>query len=122
MPYHLEVHNPATGDHWTLWVSPEERILAQAEAQGIPLPFSCAHGICTTCAAKIIHGEVAQPHAFGISQELKDQGYALLCVSYPRSDLRVELQDEDEVYDLQFGSSFPKNPREAQPGLPLDLE
>jgi len=27
------------------------------------------------------------------------KGYALLCVSYPRSDLEVETQDEDEVYE-----------------------
>lgn len=34
------------------------------------------------------------------------QGYALLCVAYPDSDLEVELQDPEEVYEMQFGKSF----------------
>src|SRR3712207_8214543 len=33
------------------------------------------------------------------SPKLRDKGYALLCVSYPRSDIEVETQDEDEVYE-----------------------
>jgi ferredoxin len=119
MHYQLEVHDPTTGNHWSLTVRDDERLLAQAQEQGVMLPFSCAHGVCTTCAVRVTQGQVNQPHAFGISQELKDQGYALLCVSYPCSDLRVELQDEDEVYDLQFGRSFPKT---APEGLPLELE
>lgn len=36
------------------------------------------------------------------------QGYALLCVAYPDSDLEVELQDPEEVYMLQFGKQFAK--------------
>ena len=39
----------------------------------------------------------------GISLELQQQGYALLCVSYPRSDLKIETEKEDQVYHLQFG-------------------
>jgi len=38
-----------------------------------------------------------------VSPELQKQGYALLCVSYPRSDLKIETEKEDEVYELQFG-------------------
>lgn len=30
------------------------------------------------------------------------QGYALLCVGFPTSDLEVETQDEDEVTILVF--------------------
>ena len=44
--------------------------------------------------------------SLGISAELKEAGYALMCVGYPRSDLVLETVEEDEVYDLQFGSSF----------------
>jgi ferredoxin len=39
----------------------------------------------------------------GVSPELQKQGYALLCVAYPRSDLKVETEKEDIVYQLQFG-------------------
>jgi len=84
----------------------------------VKLPFSCRNGACTTCAVRIRRGEVYQPEAMGLSQNLRDQGYALLCVSYPRSDLEVETQDEDEVYELQFGRYFAKG--KVQFGLPLD--
>ena len=44
--------------------------------------------------------------ALGVSQELKERGFALMCVGYPRSDLVLETVGDDEVYDLQFGESF----------------
>ena len=44
--------------------------------------------------------------ALGVSQELKERGFALMCVGYPRSDMVLETVSEDEVYDLQFGESF----------------
>jgi ferredoxin len=98
---------------------PEDRyILQTAEEQGVELPFSCRNGACTSCAVRILAGEVEQPEAMGLSPKLKQQGYALLCVSYPRSDLEVETQDEDEVYELQFGRYFGKG--KVRFGLPLD--
>jgi len=54
----------------------------------------------------------------GLSPALRDRGYALLCVSYAESDLVVETQDEDEVYELQFGRYFGKG--KVRRGLPLD--
>lgn len=45
---------------------------------------------------------VASPgQALGISEELKQQGYALMCVGFPRSDCVLQTVEEDEVYDLQ---------------------
>jgi ferredoxin len=100
---------------------PEDRyILHTAEKQNAILPFSCRNGACTACAVKIISGELEQPEAMGLSPKLKEDGYALLCVSYPRSDLVVETQDEDEVYELQFGRYFAKG--KVIFGLPLDEE
>ena len=74
--------------------------------QDADIPCSCLNGCCTTCAVKIISGEVDQNEALGLLKEMRDQDYALLCVSYPKSDIECVLQDEDEVYVKQFGSSF----------------
>lgn len=116
--YKIQIHNRQTGTHHTVQVPDDRYILQAAENQGVKLPFACRNGACTTCAVRIRRGEVYQPEAMGLSQNLRDQGYALLCVSYPRSDLEVETQDEDEVYELQFGRYFAKG--KVQFGLPLD--
>ncbi|MBD2344502.1 2Fe-2S iron-sulfur cluster-binding protein [Anabaena subtropica] len=114
----IRVHDRATGKEYTLQVPEDRYILHTAEQQGVELPFSCRNGACTTCAVKVFSGEIYQPEAVGLSLELRRQGYALLCVSYARSDLEVETQDEDEVYELQFGRYFARGRVKA--GLPLD--
>ncbi len=116
----IRVRDRNTGTTHVVRVPENHYILHSAEEQGVTLPFSCRNGACTACAVRIISGELEQPEAMGISPELKKQGYALLCVSYPRSDLEVETQDEDEVYELQFGRYFAKG--RVRFGLPLDEE
>jgi len=81
----------------------DQTVLSAAEAAGVPVPSSCCSGVCTTCAARITDGTVHQPDAMGVKAELQAAGYALLCVSYPRSDLRVLAGQEDALYEAQFG-------------------
>jgi ferredoxin len=114
----IRVHDRATGRVHTLQVPEDRYILHTAEQQGVELPFSCRNGACTTCAVRVISGEIYQPEAIGLSPALRRKGYALLCVSYARSDVEVETQDEDEVYELQFGQYFARGKVKA--GLPLD--
>jgi ferredoxin len=83
---------------------PEDRkILEVAEEKNLGLPNSCNAGVCTTCAGKILSGEVEQSEGMGVSPELQKEGYVLLCMAYPRSDLKIETEKEDEVYQRQFG-------------------
>ena len=81
----------------------DQTVLAAAEAAGIALPNSCCSGVCTTCAARLRSGTVHQPDAMGVKAELQQEGYALLCVSFPRSDLEVLGGQEDALYEAQFG-------------------
>ncbi|WP_315858039.1 2Fe-2S iron-sulfur cluster-binding protein [Cyanobium sp. HWJ4-Hawea] len=81
----------------------DQTVLAAAEAAGVPLPSSCCSGVCTTCAALISQGQVHQPDAMGVKKELQEQGFALLCVSLPRSDLQLKAGQEDALYEAQFG-------------------
>jgi ferredoxin len=46
---------------------------------------------------------VEQGEGMGLSPELQKEGYALLCVSYPRSNIKLESGKEDAVYQRQFG-------------------
>jgi len=116
--YQLKIRDRQKGTEHLVMVPEDEYILQNVEKQGIELPFSCRNGACTACAVRVLEGEIHQPEAMGLSPKLKEKGYALLCVSYPRSDLVVETQDEDEVYELQFGRYFARG--KVIFGLPLD--
>jgi ferredoxin len=106
--YQIKIHDRQTDTHHQVNVPSDRYILHSAENQGLELPFSCRNGACTACAVRVKSGHLSQPEAMGLSPELQSQGYALLCVSYACSDLEVETQDEDEVYQLQFGRYFAK--------------
>lgn len=96
------VINHRDTDH-TIQVAEDQTILQAALDAGIELPNSCNAGVCTTCAGQILEGEVEQGEGMGISPDLQKEGFALLCVAYPRSDLKIETDKEDYVYDRQFG-------------------
>jgi ferredoxin len=99
--YKVELHHQ--GEVHIIDVPEDKQILRAAFAAGIDLPTSCNAGVCTTCAAKLITGEIEQSGGMGVSPDLQAQGYVLLCVAYPRSDLKIETEKEDDLYELQFG-------------------
>lgn len=102
------------------WVPQGAYILRSFEEQGDPLPFSCRNGCCTACAVRVLSGSIDQREALGLSRELRSRGYGLLCVARATGPLEVETQDEDEVYELQFGRHFGRG--RIRPGLPLEEE
>jgi ferredoxin len=116
----VTIHHRQTGRRYTVEVPEDRYILQSAESQGVELPFACRNGACTTCAVRLLQGTVEQPEAMGLSPDLRQRGYALLCVSYPRGPIEAETQDEDEVYELQFGRYFGKG--RIRRGLPLEDE
>lgn len=101
--YTVEIQHQ--GKTHILEVSEDQKILQVAEEAGIDLPNSCNAGVCTTCAAQILEGTVEQSEGMGVSPELQNEGYVLLCIAYPRSDLKIESGKEEIVYQRQFGKS-----------------
>lgn len=101
--YTVEIHHQ--GSTHTFTVPEDKTVLAAAQDAGLDLPFSCSAGVCTTCAALITEGKVDQTEGMGVSPEMQEEGYALLCVAYPRSNLVLETEKEDVVYQRQFGQS-----------------
>ena len=74
-------------------------MLHEAEEQGLLLPWACRMGCCTSCAVRVLAGDLHQPQALGVSAGLRRQGYALMCVAYPRSDAVLEVV-EVRTYDI----------------------
>jgi ferredoxin len=73
----------------TIEVGEGERVLAAGLRAGVPLASDCRKGICKTCMARV-EGLIDQEDAWQISDDELAQGFALLCVGRPRSDLRIE--------------------------------
>jgi len=99
--YKVEISHLGTTQ--TIEVREDQTILQAAYDAGIDLPSSCNAGVCTTCAAQLSQGSVEQGEGLGLSPDLQKEGYALLCVAYPRSDIKLESGKEEVVYQRQFG-------------------
>jgi len=62
-----------------------EPILDAALKQGADLPFACKGGVCCTCKAKLVEGEVDMEVHWGLEHEEIEQGYILTCQSHPKT-------------------------------------
>lgn len=65
-------------------------ILDSARAAGLPAPFACKAGVCATCRARVVTGEVEMAARYGLTDEEVASGYVLTCQSVPKRD-GVEL-------------------------------
>jgi ring-1,2-phenylacetyl-CoA epoxidase subunit PaaE len=61
-------------------------ILESVQAAGLPAPYACKSGVCTTCRAKIVSGTVTMKKNYGLSETEIAQGYILTCQAVPTSD------------------------------------
>ncbi|KAG2486643.1 hypothetical protein HYH03_014699 [Edaphochlamys debaryana] len=92
------------GKNIDLQVPEGESILLTALDKGHDLPHDCKLGVCMTCPAKLISGQVDQTGSM-LSDDVAEKGYTLLCVATPRSDCKITTISEDELLDLQLMTS-----------------
>lgn len=61
-------------------------ILDAALRQGADLPFACKGGVCATCRAKLMEGQVEMDINYALEPEELEQGFILTCQSHPRTE------------------------------------
>jgi ring-1,2-phenylacetyl-CoA epoxidase subunit PaaE len=69
-------------------------ILDCVQAAGMPAPYACKGGVCTTCRAKILEGQVTMTKNYGLTEQEVADGYVLTCQSVPATDQVVLSYDE----------------------------
>jgi ring-1,2-phenylacetyl-CoA epoxidase subunit PaaE len=61
-------------------------ILDSARVAGLPAPYACKAGVCATCRARVVSGEVEMAARYGLSDEEVASGYVLTCQSVPKGE------------------------------------
>ena len=69
-------------------------ILDCASAAGLEVPFSCTSGVCGTCRAKVMEGEVRMARNFALDKKEVAAGFVLTCQAHPLSERVVLSFDE----------------------------
>lgn len=63
-----------------------ESILDVALRNGADLPYACKGGVCCSCRAKVLNGEVEMQVNYALEPDELAAGYVLTCQSQPRSE------------------------------------
>ena len=60
-----------------------QNVLDAALARGADLPFSCKGGVCCTCRALLVEGEVKMDVNYSLEPDELERGYILTCQAHP---------------------------------------
>ena len=63
-----------------------EAILDAGRRAGLDIPYSCKGGVCSTCRAQVVEGQVHMDIHYGLEPDEIDAGHVLTCQSHPRSE------------------------------------
>jgi ring-1,2-phenylacetyl-CoA epoxidase subunit PaaE len=69
-------------------------ILDAGLAAGADLPYACKGGVCCTCRARVLEGEVRMDKNFTLEEHETNRGFVLTCQSHPVSARVVISYDE----------------------------
>ncbi len=83
------------GSRQSFPVAEGEAIVDAALRAGLDLPYSCKGGMCCTCRAKVVEGEVELLQNYSLEPWEIEAGYTLTCQAVPRS--RRVVVDYDQV-------------------------
>lgn len=82
------------GKTWHLGMNHDGRVLDAALDAGLDLPYSCKGGVCCTCRAKLVEGQVEMQKNFTLEPWEIEKGFVLTCQAKPLTQRVVVSYDE----------------------------
>jgi NAD(P)H-flavin reductase/ferredoxin len=97
---------------------PREFVLDAAERAGYAMPSSCRKGVCNTCEAALVEGEVDQR---GRGRRTANDGTALMCRSRPRADVTIRPKRFERIDIFRRKTIASKVYRVVKPGTDVTI-
>jgi ferredoxin len=106
----------------TYQVDHRKPLLDSLRDQGVDLPYGCKYGGCITCAAKLTAGEVNQNSQVALNNRQIKDGYVILCVARPVTDITLEIgvESHDKLYRNPFLDPLAAHELKADIAVPLE--
>jgi ring-1,2-phenylacetyl-CoA epoxidase subunit PaaE len=61
-------------------------VLEAAQETRPDVPFACRGGVCGTCRARVVSGQVEMRRNYALEDHEVEQGFVLTCQALPTSD------------------------------------
>jgi ring-1,2-phenylacetyl-CoA epoxidase subunit PaaE len=92
---HIILHGKARVLRVPLYGTPNgEAVLDAGLRAGLDLPYACKGGVCCTCRARVLEGEVRMEKNYTLEEKEMAQGFVLTCQSHPLTPKVVISYDE----------------------------
>jgi len=82
------------GKTHAMTLTAQDKVLDVALAAGLDLPYACRGGVCCTCRARVMAGQVRMEKNFTLEQWEIDKGFVLTCQARPLTPSVTVSYDE----------------------------
>jgi ferredoxin len=103
--FRVELETPEGFRHFDC--DEDEHIWDAAAANKIFLPAICHQGRCLTCAGRLLDGNVEHDHPDAYFPEDKAEGFILLCLAMPQTEVRIRTHQEWEMRNHRLAKGLP---------------